>query len=185
MVVTRNKRILFRNFYIVRKKFLTNNIVSRPLLIENERRSFRPMRHDRYGRINGDCGTRSRYAPATPSTMRRPRRPVVGPAKTGQKVMELCRFYRMNRQCYKQERCLYMHGDFPCRFYHAGKRCNRGEQCRYSHAEIDVNKKQLLLKVKIRFYYGTIILRDKGEILRLVQCSIIIEYILYYIQSLI
>lgn len=63
--------------------------------------------------------------------------------------MELCRFYRLNRRCYKQDRCPFMHGEFPCKFHHTGNRCYWGDKCRYSHAEIDVNLKKLLLKVKL------------------------------------
>ena len=36
------------------------------------------------------------------------------------KIMELCKFYLLER-CAKKEKCLYLHKGFPCKYFHTGK----------------------------------------------------------------
>ena len=35
------------------------------------------------------------------------------------KIMELCKFYLLER-CAKKEKCLYLHKGFPCKYFHTG-----------------------------------------------------------------
>ena len=37
------------------------------------------------------------------------------------KIMELCKFYLLER-CAKKEKCLYLHKGFPCKYFHTGHR---------------------------------------------------------------
>lgn len=60
--------------------------------------------------------------------------------------MELCKFYLMDC-CTKDDRCTFMHSEFPCKYYHTGMKCYSGADCRFSHAKLDEEQKKILLKV--------------------------------------
>lgn len=63
--------------------------------------------------------------------------------------MELCKFYLMDC-CSKDDRCTFMHSEFPCKYYHTGMKCYSGQNCRFSHAKLDEDQKKILLKVKFK-----------------------------------
>jgi len=60
--------------------------------------------------------------------------------------MELCKFYLMDC-CSKEDRCTFMHSEFPCKYYHTGMKCYSGVHCRFSHAKLNEEQKKKLLKV--------------------------------------
>lgn len=49
--------------------------------------------------------------------------------------------------CSKEDRCTFMHSEFPCKYYHTGMKCFAGPNCRFSHAKLDEEQKKVLLKV--------------------------------------
>ena len=69
------------------------------------------------------------------------------------KVMELCKFYVLER-CAKREKCLYLHKGFPCKFFHTGMpewRCkDTAESCKFSHEPLTDVTRTILLKVRIK-----------------------------------
>lgn len=69
--------------------------------------------------------------------------------------MELCKFYLIDC-CNKEDRCTFMHSEFPCKYYHTGMECYSGPNCRFSHAKLDEEQKKILLKVY--YEYNLIVL---------------------------
>ena len=65
------------------------------------------------------------------------------------KIMELCKFYLLER-CAKREKCLYLHKGFPCKYFHTGYRCmDDAESCKFSHGDLSDVTRTILLKVLI------------------------------------
>ena len=63
------------------------------------------------------------------------------------KIMELCKFYLLER-CAKREKCLYLHKGFPCKYFHTGHRCmDDAESCKFSHENLTDVTRSILLKV--------------------------------------
>ncbi len=62
------------------------------------------------------------------------------------KIMELCKFYLLER-CAKKEKCLYLHKGFPCKYWHTGHRClDTAESCKFSHDNLNDITRNILLK---------------------------------------
>merc|ERR1719167_1680262 len=60
--------------------------------------------------------------------------------------MELCKFYVLET-CSKQERCSYLHQEFPCKYYHTGQECTKStEMCKFSHDNLTNETREILLK---------------------------------------
>jgi len=81
--------------------------------------------------------------------------------------MELCKFYLMDC-CTKDDRCTFMHSEFPCKYYHTGMKCYSGPNCRFSHAKLDEDQKKILLKVK--FKYLSLKLKSKNSLFIIFVC---------------
>ena len=63
------------------------------------------------------------------------------------KIMELCKFYLLER-CAKREKCLYLHKGFPCKYFHTGHNCmETAESCKFSHGPLSDVTRGILLKV--------------------------------------
>lgn len=60
---------------------------------------------------------------------------------------ELCKFF-MKDCCAKDDKCLYMHSEFPCKYFHTGLKCYANKKCKFNHGVLTDTLHNILAKVR-------------------------------------